>query len=377
MLSSFQLALYIGGGPAPREVIDALTSAQVTTTAGQASGFQLTFSSSKKSRLMIELLPSGFLDPLSRVQLVVIMGGTPYVICDGLIARLDETASSDPGATTVNVTGEDVTLAMRLVDLSGLPYPGVTRELRVAAALAKYAFLGVIPLVIPSVFLEFPNPLDRWYSHSGTDLDYVQSLANECGYVFYVTPGPRGVNTAYWGPEIRYGETQPALSINMDAHTNVESLSFSYDGTQRKLMFAMAQVPYTTFSIPIPLPDVGILRPTLAQRRPFPFKFEILNRSEPDEAGAQRGPIQVLGVGLARAANAADAVTANGSLNVLRYGRLLEARKLVDVRGAGRTYDGRYYVKSVTHNIKRGEYKQSFSLVREGTVPTTQRVVQV
>jgi hypothetical protein len=67
-------------------------------------------------------------------------------------------------------------------------------------------------------------------------------------------------------------------------------------------------------------------------------------------------------------------VTANGSLNVLRYGRVLEPRKLIDVRGAGRAFDGRYYVKSVTHNIKRGEYKQSFSLVREGTVPTTQRV---
>lgn len=374
MLSGFYLALYIGGDPAPRDVIDSLTSAQVTTTAGQASGFQLSFSTSKKARLMTERLPSGFLDPLTRIQLVVILGGQPNVICDGLIARLDETASSEPGQTTVTVTGEDVTLAMRLVDLSGLPYPGVTRELRVIAALAKYAFLGVVPIVIPSVFLEFPNPLDRWYSHSGTDLDYVQSLANEAGYVFYVTPGPRGLNKAYWGPEIRHGEVQPVLSINMDAHTNVESLSFSFDGTSRKLMFAMAQIPNTTFSIPVPIPDVGILRPSLAQRRPFPFKFEILNRSEPDEAGSQRGPIQVIGVGLARAAAAADCVTVNGSLNVLRYGRILEARKLVDVRGAGRTNDGRYYVKSVTHNIKKGEYKQSFSLVREGTVPTTNRV---
>ena len=32
------------------------------------------------------------------------------------------------------------------------------------------------------------------------------------------------------------------------------------------------------------------------------------------------------------------------------------------VRGAGAYYDGVYYVKSVTHNIKRGEYKQSFTL---------------
>ena len=28
-----------------------------------------------------------------------------------------------------------------------------------------------------------------------------------------------------------FGGTQPALSINLDAHTNIDSLSFSFDGT--------------------------------------------------------------------------------------------------------------------------------------------------
>jgi hypothetical protein len=371
MLKGFYLSLYIGQAPAPKEVIDCLTSVQVTTTAGQASGFQLTFTAGKQSALMTDLMPSGFLDPLSRVQILVTVAGSPNVILDGLVARLDESAASNPGATTVTVTGEDVTLAMRLVDLSGLPYPCMNREMRMLAALGKYAFLGVVPEVIPSVFLEIPNPLDKWASHSGTDLDYIQAQAQEVGYVFYVTPETLGVNRAYWGPEIRWGDVQSALSVNMDAHTNCESLTFSYDGTSRKLFLAMAQIPYTTYAIPVPIPDVGILRPQLAQRTPLPLKFEILNRNDPDKGGSQRGPIQVIGLGLARAAAAADCVTGNGTIDVLRYGRVLEARKLVDVRGAGRTFDGTYYVKSVTHNIKRGEYKQSFSLVREGTVPTT------
>jgi hypothetical protein len=45
---------------------------------------------------------------------------------------------------------------------------------------------------------------------------------------------------------------------------------------------------------------------------------------------------------------------------------VFKARQLAAVRGAGAYYDGKYYVKSVTHNIKRGEYKQSFSLARGG-----------
>jgi hypothetical protein len=56
---------------------------------------------------------------------------------------------------------------------------------------------------------------------------------------------------------------------------------------------------------------------------------------------------------------------------VPRYGSILRARLLVGVRGAGITYDGMYYVESVTHNLKRGEYKQNFTLSRDGLISQT------
>ena len=46
----------------------------------------------------------------------------------------------------------------------------------------------------------------------------------------------------------------------------------------------------------------------------------------------------------------------------------------VGVRGAGTAFDGLHYVSSVTHTIKRGEYKQSFELVRNGLISTLRRV---
>ena len=63
-----------------------------------------------------------------------------------------------------------------------------------------------------------------------------------------------------------------------------------------------------------------------------------------------------------------------GSLDVTRYGHILKARKLVSLRGAGLAFNGLYYVSSVTHNISRGEYKQEFSLTRNGLVSTLPRV---
>ena len=63
--------------PAPQPVIDALHSVQVTTSAGQADGFQLTFAVSNKSLINLVLLPSGYFDPGTRVILIVILAGLP------------------------------------------------------------------------------------------------------------------------------------------------------------------------------------------------------------------------------------------------------------------------------------------------------------
>jgi hypothetical protein len=88
---------------------------------------------------------------------------------------------------------------------------------------------------------------------------------------------------------------------------------------------------------------------------------------------AKMSPTQAISRGLAEAKKSQDSVSASGSLDVLRYGRPLKARRLVGVRGVGVAYDGLYYVSSVTSTLKRGEFKQSFQLTRNGlisTVPT-------
>jgi hypothetical protein len=44
------------------------------------------------------------------------------------------------------------------------------------------------------------------------------------------------------------------------------------------------------------------------------------------------------------------------------------------VRGAGEAFDGLYYVSSVSSTIKRGEFKQSFTLARNGLLSTIPKV---
>jgi hypothetical protein len=195
-------------------------------------------------------------------------------------------------------------------------------------------------------------------------------LAREAGYVFYLDPGPLpGASRAYWGPEIRVGVPQPALNLNLDLpHRNVESLSFSFDKERKELPVVWIQEQYSKAPIPIPIPDISPLNPPLGVVPPLPPRITFLNEN------ARLKPWVALLRGLAYASQHSDAVFGQGNLDVARYGRVLKSRGLVGVRGAGEAFDGLYYVSSVTHTISRGEYKQSFTLARNGLLSTLPKV---
>ena len=208
------------------------------------------------------------------------------------------------------------------------------------------------------------NPLGRIAKQDGTDCAYVNALASAVGAVFYLDPGPSpGRSLAYWGPDLTrmFGGTQPAMSIDFDGSTTLDQLSFSYDGTLATNYLVTIIEQNTQLPIPIPLPSIALLKAPQAANVPTPLKYIQLRPI------ANQNPIGAALVGLGKLFESADVVSASGQMDVLRYGRVFKARQLCAVRGGGAYYDGLYYVKTVTHDIKRGEYKQSFSLVRGGT----------
>jgi hypothetical protein len=239
-------------------------------------------------------------------------------------------------------------------------------DLRVLTILAKYAMFGVIPAVVPVFAPDIPIPIDKIPTQKGTDLAYIRQLAKENGYVFYIEPGPvPGVSTAYWGPQVKIGLPQPALNVNMDSWTNVEALSFRYEPQLAKLPIVFLQEPNSKATIPIPIPSVNPLNPPLGAVIPIPASVEEMKDT------ANLSPAEALMRGLALATESGDVVTGEGQLDVMRYGRILNARQLVGVRGAGLAFDGLHYVQKTTHKLKRGEYKQSFTLKRNGIIANT------
>jgi hypothetical protein len=289
---------------------------------------------------------------------------------DGIVTRQDVAPSSEPGQSTLTITGDDLSAAMDLIDLR-IPYANMSDTVQAYTVLARYAALGVIPVVIPGFIPELPVMTNKIVSQNGTDLAHLKLIAGNNGFVFYIEPGPLpGQSIAYLGPNLRIPVPQPALSVNMDAHTNVESLSFALDGLAKETVLLTINDPVThKILMPVRIPPISLFQPPVGARPTLPLKVRMER-----EAGGDSVEFSIKKMLGRLMQGAANAITASGSLDVLRYGHVLRSRMLVGVRGAGLAYDGLYYVDSVTHKLKRGEFKQSFQLSRDGLISLTPKV---
>jgi hypothetical protein len=359
--------------PVPSPLLEMVDSLEVTHSDDTHSGFQVVFKATRSTKLFMDypLFLNPQFRPGNRVIIAVSFGSLPSVLMDGIITnqQLTPPQGSDPASLTL--IGEDVSLKMDLEEKSA-EHPAQPDNIIAMKIIGTYAAYGLIPLVIPPLAFDVPLPVDRIPVQQATDLAYLTELASRHAYVFYTIPGPViGTNTAYWGPSIRLGIPQRALTVDMGPETNVESVNFENNATQATTVQGAVQDRTTNQRIPVL--TFLTTRPPLALNLPF------LNRSttrvERFRAEGAPNAAQALAQAQAQTDASMDTVKVEGELNTAKYGSPLQARGLVGLRGVGLSYDGLYYVKKVTHAIRAGEYKQKFTLTREGTGSTVPMVI--
>jgi hypothetical protein len=372
-LLGIHLTLLIGPGvalPAPAFLMEALDSVEVSQGDDVRSGFQITFTASRSS--VIETLDSAIvssplLKTFNRVIVIVTLNATPQVLIDGIITHQQFSLGADSLAV-LTITGEDVSVMMDLEEKTA-EHPAQDETAIALKIIASYAEYGLIPKVVPPPTFDLPLPIERVPVQQATDLQYLKQMADRFAYVFYITPGPVAfVNTAYWGPPVRIGVPQPALSLAMGSATNVDSFAVQNNALQPTFVAGSFQDRTTNQDFPVD--TFASLRPPLAALPSWLVNAPNLRRTQFRKSGVNVTEAFAQAQGITDAS--IDAVTAQGELDVLRYGSVLQPRGLVGVRGAGYLHDGLWYVKQVGHRIARGEYRQRFVLAREGlgsTVP--------
>jgi hypothetical protein len=371
LLLGVNLMLLLGPSiplPAPGTLTQALERIQVTHQDRGRSGFQMVFHTGRSGPghlVDYPQLPGPLLKPFSRVVLVVLFNLQPRVLMDGIITRQELGPGSEPGEGTLTVTGEDVSVMMDLKKKRA-EHPAQDETLIALKLIAGYVQYGLVPMVIPPAVIDPPIPIERVPVQQDTDLRYLEAMAARHGYTFYVKPGPVPLtNTAYWGPPNRLGLPQRALSVNMGPQTNVTAVNFQYNGLSPTLVDDVIQDRLTNRELPVR--TFMSLRPPLVSQPALPFNLPNVRTTLLDQ-GSGLNVTQAMARAQAVTDQSVDeVVTATGTIDAMRYGDVLEPRGVVGLRGAGFTYDGFYYVKSVTHDIRSGQYHQNFTLTREGT----------
>ena len=272
--------------PAPYEVLQALTSVEVTNDNEAGDGFQLVFALHKDRTLDYGLLKNAVFAPGNRVVLGVVLGIVPEVLIDGVITHHQVKVSGGAGGE-LTVTGKDITSAMDLEERNS-GFDNQPDSVIATRIIAGYPQFGLVPAVTPTT--DVPIQTDRVPSQQETDLAFLRRTAERNGFVFYIEPISFGVNKAYWGPENRLGVPQPALTQDMGAATNLRALDFSHDSLGPVAPTGVFVEPFFKLSIPIPpLPSLKI--PPLARlARAGDAAHHRAGRGEPEPAaGRDRG----------------------------------------------------------------------------------------
>lgn len=360
--------------PAPPPLMEVLDEIEVTHRDDQPSAFQMSFLVGRSGPLEMldySLMTLPMLRPFHRVVILVTLGGIPRVLFDGVIKHIELNPSQQPGESRIRVTGEDLTAVMALEDKS-IEHPAQDETIIANKIILSYATYGLIPMVIPPLMIDPPIVTERTPVQQGTDLDYLVEMAQRHAYVFYILPGPVPlVSTAYWGPPKLVDIPQRAISVNMGPHSNATISSVRNDAETPEVVEDEVQDRISNKTMPVQ--TFAPIRPPLALFPSWLTQGSNVRKTRLRKSGLN--VMQAYARAQARTNAAADTVTVTGELDSDQYGDLLSSRGIVGVRGAGFSYDGWFYVKSVTHRIKRGSYNQAFTLTREGTGSTTPVVV--
>lgn len=370
-LFSNHLTLLAGQG-LPRPVaaawLEHWRSAEIAVSDRERSGFELIFDAPRAGGLISDfpILKDPALKAGSRVIAVATLGLMPQVLIDGIIETSEFLPSEGEGPARLKLRGKDLLTVMDRVEREAV-HPAQGPGEIAALTILSYAAQGLVPLVIPPVTADRPNPVQTIPAQRATDLAYLTELARRHDHIFTLIPGPiPGQSTAYWGPLPRLGLPQKAISTDMGPQTNVTALAFEAAEAGAASVSGQVQDPASGAAVPVvsTLP----LRPPLAASPSAlaPTAGRRLFRTEGAPSGGQ-----AMGEAQAQADATSDTLTVTGDLDTWAYGAVLAPRGLVGLRGAGLAHDGFYYVRSVIHKIARGSWVQSFTLNREGLGTTT------
>jgi phage protein D len=352
--------LLIAMAPAPPPLIDALQEVQVDASLEEASAFHLRFGITKTEIGDWSILDLDPFRPFVPVQVRVQRGiGPPEAVINGYVTEHHVTYAAEGGASTLEVSGMDVTYLMNLQE-TVKPWPNMPDSVIAAAIFGQHAVIPQVDPTSPVLIEPEGTTIQR-----GTDIRFLRQLALRNGFDCFVQPEPlSGLDQGFFKARQVLGLPQAVLSVSFGTETNVQDFSIRYD-LSRPTAAVAAGLDVTTKSPQPALAPTALELPmgtegTLLRALPPPIVRPV------DTGLPKTAELQKATQGLVN--RSAWSVIAEGTVGldvaVLRPGGV------VNIRGAGRLYNGSYLVTRVRHTIAPAHYEQRFEARRNAVTET-------
>jgi phage protein D len=292
---------------------------------------------------------------LTKIKIVVTVGSGPAeTLIEAHVIEHQSELSNEPGESVVEVVAMDPTVLMNLEE-KVRPWPNMADSDIAAVVFGEYGFDADVEATQPA-----RPEVDHLSTQRGTDIQFLQYLAERNGYECYVEVAARdGRIEGHFHPPRLETKPQGVLSINMGEATNINSFKASYD------MLGPTTVQVTGVDIESHSDQpAAVEEAALAELgRAAALEPDRPRRVLPSQTGLTlSGELQTYAQAVVD--RSSWAITAEGELNTVAYGGLLRAKRPVLVRGAGRQFSGLYYVERVLHTLTADTYVQRFALKR-------------
>jgi len=191
-----------------------------------------------------------------------------------------------------------------------------------------------------------------------SDINFLRRLARRNNFECYV----EGDKVYFSEPKLE-GESQGVLSCQFGGETNVECFSFEVNALA-PTQVAMTQVDRVKKDV-MNIPGVTGMQKALGAIDANGLSTDGIPPAKiymdmPPQVECSQGE-----KGCLRAYQQGQwFLTAEGTIDGNRFGRVLKARKIVTVKGVGANYSGEYYVSHVTHSFTPEGYIQYFKVKR-------------
>ena len=191
-----------------------------------------------------------------------------------------------------------------------------------------------------------------------TDFQFIHRLARRNGFLFWTTSNELGIETAHFKHAPLEGDSAADLIINLDSN-NVEAIDISWDverptsvvasqldlNTKSEIGGSVEESPLTSLG-KRSLSDIGSDTRSMALVVPADDKGALSGRAE----------------GALIEAGWFIRATCKTTLNALSA--VLRAHTIVNLRGAGSRFSGKYFVSGVRHTIDAAQHRMEVELSR-------------